>query len=100
MTIVQAAIEMHIAYELRYVGPHALGQTHLVGDLSYKYDREARRDARACDVAQLRECVHKRDGYFTLRWRKREGVADPSIEDDEARIRLSHQEAIWRNWGS
>ena len=37
MTIVQAAVEMHITYELRYVVHHALGQTHLVGDFSYKY---------------------------------------------------------------
>ena len=94
MTIVQAAVEMHITYELRYVVPHALGQTHLVGDFSYKYDSEARRDARACDVAQLRECVNKRDDYRMPRWQTKEEVADPSIEYDEAGIGLSHQEAI------
>ena len=32
--------------------------------------------------------------------RPREGVADASIEDDEGRIGLSHQEGIERNWGS
>ena len=51
MTIVQPAVEMHIAYELRYVGPHTLGQTYLVGDMSYTFDKEARRDLRASDVA-------------------------------------------------
>ena len=72
---------------------------NLVGDLSYKYDKEARRDARACDVAQLRECVNKRDDYRMPRWQTKEEVADPSIEYDEAGIGLSHQEAIWRNMG-
>ena len=94
MTIVQAAVKMHITYELRYVVPHALGQTHLVGDFSYKDDKEARRDARACHVAQLQLCVNQRDGYRMHRWQTREGVTDPCMKDDEARIELSHQEAI------
>ena len=100
MTIVQPAVGVHIAYELRYIGLHALGQTYLAVDLSDKYDRGVRRDAPACDIAQLCKCVRKHDGYCTLRWRLREKVADPSIEDDEACIRLSHQEAIQRNTGS
>ena len=100
MTIVQPAVEVHIAYELRYIGLHALGQTYLAVDLSDKYDRGVRRDAPACDVVQLCKCVRKRNGHCTLRWRPRERVADPSIEDDEARTGLSHQEAIERNSGS
>ena len=99
MTIVQPVVEVHIAYELRYIGLHVLGQTYLAVDLSDKYDRGVRRDAPACDIAQLCKCVRKHDGYCTLRWRLREKVADPSIEYNEAGIGLSHQEAIWRNMG-
>lgn len=51
-------------------------------------------DVRAGDVSELRECVDEGDRDGTLRRRPREGVADPRVEHDEARVRLRHEKPM------
>lgn len=51
-------------------------------------------DARASNVSELRERVDEGDRDGTLRRRPREGVADPRVEHDEARVRLCHEKPV------
>lgn len=58
MTIAVACVAMHIAYDLRYVGPHALGKVYLLRQTLTELchiDSKKKSCSRSCDVAQLRE---------------------------------------------